>query len=876
MQQTFGAAPTSQLRQYLSSQRVSASQPPRARRPSQPPQHNRAMGGTGRAKRRKRMLEQGSGIDEAARITGSSAAKPDLGLVGAGQRDRARRRRLERERDRSGKADTPALAEAPVEDMAVSEAGSRARKSAGGQKRGRGKEHGPGGGGGPAVEVNGASDRARVKTRMPKAGFEEDRMDEADAGLPDSAPILFGDEDGESGASSDDGGRPNNLSAPFSDKNGSWLKVKTSKAPESGSESDAQSSGSNSRSGSDIESDMAEDPLEAASRRLEAARERVARDAQAEMDEMAARAEAEHSDEGGTDDMDTSDRGTTFHLKGGLVQRGGRMPVDRSKDDAAVDGNEDRSDTLAGLSPEELKSRIRSILHVLADFKTRREEGQDRSDYVDGLRDALCECYGYNPELATMLMHVFPGGDIVDFMEASEAPRPLTIRANSLKARRRELAQALIARGMNVDPIDKWSKVGLVVYDSQVPVGATPEYLAGQYMIQSASSFLPVVALAPREDEKIVDMAAAPGGKATYIGSLMKNTGLLVANDLKRERIKSLVQNIHRLGVRNSIVCNYDGRQIPKVFGTMFDRALLDAPCSGTGIICHDGAVKMNRTQADVENTTRIQKELLLAAIDAVNAASSTGGYVVYSTCSVLVEENEAVVDYALKMRNVKVVESGVPIGIPGFTSMRQHRFHPSLELSRRIYPHIHNLDGFFVCKLRKLSNAAQGNADKTTTSKGQKNPGAKEEMNSKKRKEVRKEQQGLQTVVGEVRVDDEERSIDHMEVEEGDTNRSRLSRGTPGRSSRDARQINSNEGGGKDSGRRASHVGQVVAKDGAACDVKATHEATGSCEASADVMDLPDDELEGLAARQERKLAETRKRKLQERRKSIRARLGM
>jgi 25S rRNA (cytosine2870-C5)-methyltransferase len=137
----------------------------------------------------------------------------------------------------------------------------------------------------------------------------------------------------------------------------------------------------------------------------------------------------------------------------------------------------------------------------------------------------------------------------------------------------------------------------------------------------------------------------------------------------------------------------------------MFDRALLDAPCSGTGIICHDAAVKMNRSKADVLNTSRIQKELLLAAIDAVNATSATGGYIVYSTCSVLVEENEAVVDYAVRKRDVKVVESGVPIGVPGFTRMRDHRFHPGLALSRRIYPHIHNLDGFFVCKLRKRSN---------------------------------------------------------------------------------------------------------------------------------------------------------------------------
>ena len=97
--------------------------------------------------------------------------------------------------------------------------------------------------------------------------------------------------------------------------------------------------------------------------------------------------------------------------------------------------------------------------------------------------------------------------------------RPVTIRSNSLKTRRRDLAQSLINRGVNLDPIGKWSKVGLVVYDSSVPVGATPEYLAGHYMLQGASSMLPVMALAPQEHEKIMDMCAAPGGKTSYIGS---------------------------------------------------------------------------------------------------------------------------------------------------------------------------------------------------------------------------------------------------------------------------------------------------------------------------------------------------------------------
>lgn len=92
----------------------------------------------------------------------------------------------------------------------------------------------------------------------------------------------------------------------------------------------------------------------------------------------------------------------------------------------------------------------------------------------------------------------------------------MTLRTNSLKARRRDLAQALINRGVNLDPVGDWSKVGLKVYDSQVPIGATPEYLSGLYMLQSASSFLPCIALAPQPKEKVIDMAAAPGGKVRH------------------------------------------------------------------------------------------------------------------------------------------------------------------------------------------------------------------------------------------------------------------------------------------------------------------------------------------------------------------------
>jgi hypothetical protein len=182
----------------------------------------------------------------------------------------------------------------------------------------------------------------------------------------------------------------------------------------------------------------------------------------------------------------------------------------------------------------------------------------------------------------------------VEFFEANEVPRPVTIRANTIRTRRRDLAQALINRGVTLEPLGKWTNVGLQVFESTVPIGATPEYLAGHYMLQAASSFLPVVALAPQPEERVLDMASAPGGKATYISALMRNTGVVFANDANKARTKSLTANVHRLGCKNVVICSYDGREFPKVVGG-FDRVLLDSPCSGTGVISKDPSVKVTK-----------------------------------------------------------------------------------------------------------------------------------------------------------------------------------------------------------------------------------------------------------------------------------------
>ncbi len=356
-----------------------------------------------------------------------------------------------------------------------------------------------------------------------------------------------------------------------------------------------------------------------------------------------------------------------------------------------------------------LRTRITETVRVLTSFSELRDPERSRADYTQALLKDICAYYGYSPFLAEKLYSLFPPQEALAFFDANESPRPMVIRTNTLRTHRRDLAHSLINRGVTLEPVGKWSKVGLQVFESQVPLGATPEYLAGHYILQAASSFLPAMALAPQEHERILDMTAAPGGKTTHLAALMRNTGCIFANDANKDRAKGLIGNIHRMGVKNTVVCNYSALEFPKVMGG-FDRVLLDAPCSGTGVIAKDASVKTNKTEADFLRLPHLQKQLLLSAIDSVDHASKTGGYIVYSTCSVTVEENEQVVQYALNKRpNVRLVSTGLIFGKEGFVRYNNKRFHPSMKDTRRYYPHAYNVDGFFVAKFKKTGPTPAG-----------------------------------------------------------------------------------------------------------------------------------------------------------------------
>lgn len=354
---------------------------------------------------------------------------------------------------------------------------------------------------------------------------------------------------------------------------------------------------------SDGEARLTAANIEGLSRKLDKQLEEEAADAQAELEEAA---------------LQTNIKGDKPKVLGG-------------DDDDDEDDLETKKKTLLAPDLQLLRNRITENIRVLEDFSNLAEEGRSRAEYTTQLLKDICAYYGYSEYLAEKLFHLFRPSEAFDFFEANESARPMVIRTNTLRTNRRDLASALINRGVTLEPVGKWSKVGLQIFESNVPLGATPEYLAGQYIIQAASSFLPVMALAPQENERVLDMSAAPGGKTTHMAALMRNTGCIFANDMSKSRAKGLIGNIHRLGCRNVVVCNYDAREFPKPIGG-FDRVLLDAPCSGTGVIAKDASVKTNKTEKDFMVLPHTQKQLLLAAIDSVNHHSKTGGYVVYST----------------------------------------------------------------------------------------------------------------------------------------------------------------------------------------------------------------------------------------------------
>ncbi len=288
--------------------------------------------------------------------------------------------------------------------------------------------------------------------------------------------------------------------------------------------------------------------------------------------------------------------------------------------------------------------------------------------------------------------------DTLKLLEANERPLTSSIRVNTLKIQPGELRNRLENKGFELQTIE-WISYGFEVLKETYNLGSLHEYLQGYFYLQNVASMLPAIILDPKPGETVIDMCAAPGGKATHMAQIMNNKGSLILIERNSKRIPALEINLRRMGVLNSIVLNYDARKLDNL-NIKADKILLDAPCTGEGLIRQDKSRKKSKTQKDIKKLANVQKKLLNSGLKVLKP----GGKLLYSTCSIAPEENEFVINDVLQdSSEYSIIQLNTQYGISGFTEVFGKILRKDLKFSQRLYPHIHNTIGFFICLIKKV-----------------------------------------------------------------------------------------------------------------------------------------------------------------------------
>ncbi len=311
------------------------------------------------------------------------------------------------------------------------------------------------------------------------------------------------------------------------------------------------------------------------------------------------------------------------------------------------------------------------------------------------LRD-LAGRYGIDPHQAARYVELLGSvEEAEELLRVGEGDVLRTIRVNTLRASPREVMERLEAKGAAVRPYER-APYGLVVDESPVALAAYHEHLLGLFYIQGPAPMLPVLSLAPEGASRVADAAAGVGGKTTQISQHNPRSPVL-ALDVSERKLMALKANASRLGAFNVVAYLMDARDLPSLGS--FDRVLLDAPCTGEGLMPLRRG-RRPRPQEEVEGAARLQAELLRAALSAL----APGGELVYSTCSTNFEENELVVSSVLgSLEGYRLVDVGLGFGDPGVTEYAGVSVPRDLRLCRRLYPHRHRTEGFTICKVRRL-----------------------------------------------------------------------------------------------------------------------------------------------------------------------------
>lgn len=269
------------------------------------------------------------------------------------------------------------------------------------------------------------------------------------------------------------------------------------------------------------------------------------------------------------------------------------------------------------------------------------------------------------------------GSESQAFFESFEKPAIAGFRTNPLKETPQEFSDSI--------PNMPWSHYGKVS-------GKSPEHVTGLVYSQEPAAQVVGQVAAPEKGMKVLDLAAAPGGKSTHLLSYLDNTGLLVSNEISTKRSKILAENIERFGARNVVVTNESAERLAKVFPAYFDMIVLDAPCSGEGMFRKDPDAIQYWSAAYPAQCASLQREILQSAMDML----APNGQLVYSTCTWAPEENEEIVAWLLEQYPLELV------AIPKINGMVEGIDFPE---TARMYPHRFKGEGQFVAKFRYLGD---------------------------------------------------------------------------------------------------------------------------------------------------------------------------
>jgi len=271
-----------------------------------------------------------------------------------------------------------------------------------------------------------------------------------------------------------------------------------------------------------------------------------------------------------------------------------------------------------------------------------------------------------------------------------------SIRINTLKKPIKDVIGRL-EKDWNFEPIP-WCKEGFWIEHKRgrLDVGNTVEHTLGYYYVQEAASMIPPLVLDPQPGERVLDMAAAPGSKASQMAQMMKNEGVLIANDVAGIRLASLGINLQRCGVLNAITTQMMGEQMKDA---EYDKILLDAPCSGSGTIRKSLKTIRMWNPEMIKRIASMQRKLILVAYKLL----APGGTLVYSTCSTEPEEDEAIVSFLLDNTDAQAVpiELNLKHG-PAVTEFEGATYRKEVKHCLRLWPQDNDTEGFFVAKIKK------------------------------------------------------------------------------------------------------------------------------------------------------------------------------